>query len=236
MKLHTQLIAASALTLCMATTFAAESTTLKVTGQITVESCAVTMPEGNIDFGNITDADLDNSADFSGRTLQRSQQLSVVVNCKGDTAIAIHATDNNAGTKPETGFRYFRFGSLASGSALWTSRLLPESQFGIGRASNGASLGAYAIAVGKITVDDKQVISIGGPDLASWQVLNDRNSFFGNNTITYITGASSGTTPVAGKIFKFPLDVAMNITTADQLPAGETIKVDGGATIEVKYL
>ncbi len=220
MKLPTQLIAVSALTLAMSSAFAADSVTLRVTGTLIAPSCEVEMPGGDTaDFGNI---DRDGLNKATSTALSSAKDLTVRVDCgEAATAVSIYTTDSMVDSKP-TDSRSFTFtdGTVSLESANY---------YGLGKASNNNPIGAYAVRVGKISVDGTEHDVQISADNKAWNPAV--GSVYFNTDTPYLSAGSA----VTGKIFNFPVAVAANISAADDLPSDEVV-LNGNATIAVDYL
>lgn len=221
MKLHTSCIAASVLAMAMGPAFAASTAQLKVTGTLVAPSCDITMPSGDTaDFSNIVRGNLNPSTSTPLTTIK---SLSVQVNCgAANTSIAIFTTDSMSASRP-TDARSFAF-------ADGTVSLNNTDYYGLGNASNSNPIGAYAVRVGKISMDGTEQASIQtSSDGVTWSTATGPTYF--SNTAQYVSAGPAA----MGKLFTFPLEVAANISATSTLPAGE-VDLSGNATIEVKYL
>lgn len=227
---------ASLLALSMTSAFAAQTTTMRVQGKIVTAGCTISMPNGDVsDFSNLTEADFDSPRIyFPNRSLIKSKQLAVTVNCPDTTFVAIKATDNNASSLPtdsNTYERLFHFDTINTDVPLANINWL-----GLGFASNGAPIGAYAVSLGTVSVDgNPQPSRLVGTGNGDWQQSIGFGVFF-DSTHPYMTAGNSNFEPVAGKTFSFPLDIALNINPASALPVNQSLQFDASSTIEVVYL
>ena len=231
MKLHTQILTASVLAISATSVFAAGSADLKVSGKVVTGACDISLPGGDLsDFGVIREEDIDSTGELDS---SKSKHFSIVVQCSGIVPIAIAAIDNNPAI-PNAGRRNFNFfrsdGSYIDGASL------NYSYFGGGLASNGVAVAVYAMRVGNATVDEitARTLLRGRPGFV-WQKVPNYGGILTDPGI-YITPGTSDNIPVAGSNYSFPVDIAVNFTPRNQLPADQNLNIDASATFEVKYL
>jgi hypothetical protein len=63
----------------------------------------------------------------------------------------------------------------------------------------------------------------------------EEEGYFFDTTVPYVTAGDDNLTPVAGKNFVFPLDIALSINPVDSLPENESLAFEASSTLEVKY-
>ncbi|WP_159093617.1 DUF1120 domain-containing protein [Stenotrophomonas sp. SAU14A_NAIMI4_8] len=230
MNRPTRILAASALSCALSPAFAADSVTMKVGGTLVAPSCNIALSDATVDFGDIARGSLGNTS-ATALPASKAKTLNASVACVGNTAIAISTVDNSEASKP-TDIRSFDFGN---GPVT-----LPTAQYaGLGRASNNAAIGAYAVRVGTVTVgtvaggSSDAVKMLSGVDTTSLTEVS--GTVYLDATKPVISAADATGNSMSGNSFNFPLTVAGNISATDNLPA-EEIDLNGSTTIEVKYL
>ncbi len=141
MKTRLTTLAASALLLSSATTFAASSVDLTVKGLIVPSACTPSLSGGGvIDHGKISAKDLNSDR----ITVIGNNTLSMAVNCDAPILFALHSIDNRAG----------------SGLA---------SDYGLGFINDTQKLGRYSLTLrNPVTGDGTVVQTIGSYDQEYW--------------------------------------------------------------------
>lgn len=192
-----------------AVALAASSTDLSVKGAITPSACTPSLSNnGLVDYGKISMQDLDPT----GVTVLPKTLFKLAVNCEAPSLFGL-ASEDNRDSVP---------GPIAS--------------FVLGRISATNWIGTYFLSMDNIITDDPAAYPIYSIDNGStWLYNPDKQAPV--NTITAFGNQTSGTrapVPLAG--VSMDLVVEPYIFAKSQIPAGETIPLDGSATFELRYL
>ncbi|WP_034295414.1 DUF1120 domain-containing protein [Herbaspirillum sp. RV1423] len=214
MNKHITLLSALAASLLLsAAAQAADTAELKVKGVIKPSACTPTLTaSGVVDYGTMTASTLKPGI----YTTLPEKQVSMTVTCDAHTKVALLFTDNRAATR-------------VTGIVGSTERF----NFGLGSVA-GKNIGGYTIKFdSSTTIDGVTVANLHSTDAgATWST----NTAYADTTGTYMSFATSGTTPSAGKVFTVALNVQAVINKPENLPTTQDIPLDGSTTIEVKYL
>ena len=192
-----------------AVVLAASSVDLSVKGAITPSACSPSLSnDGLVDYGKISVQDLNPT----GVTELPKTFFKLAVNCEGPSLFGLASQDNRS--------------SLAG----------PGASYVLGRISPTNWIGTYFLSMDNIVTDDPAAYPIYSVDNGSTWVYNpDRH--VPTNTLSAFGNQSSGTrAPVPLKDVSLDLVVEPIIFPKSQLPAGETIPLDGSATFELRYL
>lgn len=209
------------------------SAELKITGTITPPACTITLGKGGTaDFGSFSY----NTLKANGTKLAE-QLVDLVVACEGPARVGLSLVDNRASSK---------IAKADVDAAEW--------------ASSATTVGdPYVYGLGTVTTTDNKQVKVGGAmfgfkggvvtvdgtassnviystDKSTW--ANDatlRQYLSPSLTYSFVKGAT-GTTPVAIQNVQGTLSVVSTINKNSLLPAGQSIKLDGSATISLVYL
>lgn len=192
-----------------AVALAASSVDLSVKGAITPSACTPSLSnDGLVDYGKISVQDLNPS----GVTELPRTFFKLAVNCEGSSLFGLASEDNRSSS---TG---------------------PIASFVLGRISPTNWIGTYFLNMENIITDDPAAYPIYSSDNGSTWIYNP-DKHVPANTITAFGNQSSGTrAPVPLKDVSLDLVVQPFIFPKNQIPAGETIPLDGSATFELRYL
>ncbi|UNM21141.1 DUF1120 domain-containing protein [Pseudomonas sp. ArH3a] len=207
-------ISAALLLAGVSNVMAASSVDLGVVGVITPSACTpILSNNGVVDYGKISLQEFPaNEKELPDATLQ------LEVSCNGPMMMAVKITDNRPGTATST-----------NGGG-------DTSSFGLNLASNGQKIGRYQLKMANATADG-QVGSL----IESWE--GSDTWLEANNAVwqpgfrrTVRDPSSAGLTPLTMTAFKVDVVVSTTLTRKQYLPSAEETKIDGSATLEVKYL
>jgi len=190
-----------------ATSFAASTVDLTVTGLIVPSACTPSLSDGgHIDHGKISAKDL-NPDRF---TQVGSHDMTLTVTCDGTTVIAIHAIDNRAG-----------------------SSSIPAEAFGLGFANDNQPLGHYFLGAYDAVADGapmQTIISADGGD--TW---TETGRWYPGRYVS-AASPDTPLQPAPLKELTAKLAMTTWIEPTDSLDLSDDIPIDGSATLEVKYL
>ncbi|MDY4298845.1 DUF1120 domain-containing protein [Pseudomonas salmasensis] len=206
MKTRLTTLAASALLLHSATTFAASSVDLTVKGLIVPSACTPSLSGGGvIDHGKVSAKDLNPTYG----TAIGIHTLSLTVNCDAPIQFALHPIDNRAGSGP-------------------------SSDFGLGFINETQKLGHFSLTWRKALADGGvEVQPIASMDQGnSWYP----EKFWEPSMYMAAASMDDDTQPLPIKDLSVDLEVLTIINRADGLDLSNEVTIDGSATLEVKYL
>lgn len=191
------------------TALAASSVDLSVTGSITPSACSPSLSNnGLVDYGKISVQDLNPT----GVTELPKTSFKLAVNCEGASLFALATQDNRA--------------SLGGAGGFFILGLITPTQW----------VGAYFLSMENIQLDDPAAYSIYSIDNGNTWLFNPDASVPTNILLAFGNQSSGVRTPVPIKDVSLDLVVEPFIYPKNQIPVGETIALDGSATLELRYL
>lgn len=194
---------------------AATTAELKLIGTITPASCVPNFTGGStIDYGTIPASTL--NATEQSRLPNKS--TSFTVTCDAPVKFGFSVIDERSAT------------AVAEiGSSF--------QAYGLGAADNGANIGGYWLSINNGTADTGEVEKLRSLDGGvTWEAFAGNIYADGEAAVFAFGDSVSSQTPTAHKSVSVDLDVFAYIDKTDNLPIADEIKIDGLATIEVKYL
>lgn len=198
--------------LLSAAALASESADIKVTGEITTATCAITMVNNGVfDFGKIRQSMV---AEDGNTNLGAVAQGGVHVKCSAPTALTFTTTDNRLGTA-----------SLNQG----------DRAFGLGNVNGTGKLGYYYLSLREPTVDGvaSRLLQASGDSIqtmASIPML-EKSKRFG-------WAPASGASELAiGKDFTLSMSAQTYLAGKSEMNGtlGEDTNLDGSATMEFGF-
>lgn len=224
-----KVILATALSLCVASAFAADTAVLKVTGKLTNAACTPVLSKGGIvDYGSIHLGDLSPTA-----VNQLGQKnIDLTINCTAATKVAWNMVDDradsNAGVTIEKG--QYNGGDIISYSDT-------DQTYGVGKTAGGVKIGDYSmfVNIASVVADGKNVDTIlMDKGATAWAKSSGQTRAAG---IRDLSVATTGTLePLAFITATFPLVTALAIQDTTKLAITDDTKLDGQLTISLKYL
>ncbi|NWC74511.1 DUF1120 domain-containing protein [Pseudomonas sp. P7759] len=188
---------------------AASSVDLSVKGSITPSACTPSLSDGGVvDYGKISAQDLNPT----GVTELPKAFFKLAVNCEGRSLFGLAAQDNRS--------------SVAGSSA----------SFVLGRISPTNWIGTYFLSMANLVADDPSAYPIYSVDNGSTWLFDPDKPVPANTLSAFGNHLSGSLAPVSLKAVSLDLVVEPFIFPKSQLPAGETIPLDGSATFELRYL
>ncbi len=206
---------------------------LKITGTITPPACTITLGKGGTaDFGSFSYSTLKPNG-----TKLAEQLVDLTVACEGPARVGLNIVDNRASSK---------IAKADVDAGEWSS-------------SAQAIGDTHIFGLGSVTTTDNRQVKVGGAmvgfkggvvnvdgtansgviysaDKTTW--ANDatlRQFMSPTQTYSFLKGAT-GNTPVAIQNVQGTLSVVSTINKNSLLPSGQSIKLDGSATISLVYL
>ncbi|ARB26343.1 DUF1120 domain-containing protein [Pseudomonas tolaasii] len=188
---------------------AASSVDLSVKGAITPSACTPSLSNGGlVDYGKISAQDLDPT----GVTELPRTLFKLAVNCEGSSLFALDAQDNRS--------------SIAG----------PAISFVLGRISPTNWIATYFLTMENVVTDDPTAYPIYSLDNGSTWIYNSERQVPANTLSAFGNQTSGIRAPVPLTDVALDLIVQPYIFPKSQIPAGETIPLDGSATFELRYL
>lgn len=239
----------SALALATALSFSATAAdvSLSVKGEITPGSCTPTLSATNVDYGTINASTL--TAVSPALNQLGNKTVDMTINCTAAVPVGITVTDARADSRLALdGNTYVDNAGTASVRVTSTG-----SAFGLGKVNN-VNVGSYVIGVNipqvSATNSADQAftpdvilgdITLNPVKVTNWVKSNTGFLFPHDDTVsdTVVSFATSGTlVPVAIKTASVPLIVTSAVQDISLFGAagGDSIKLDGNATISLVYL
>jgi type 1 fimbria pilin len=189
--------------------FAASSTDLTVTGTITPAACTPSLANGGIaDHGKISVQDLNPDKP----TYLPEITMPMTVSCDAATLFAITPIDNRAGTG-------------TSGS-----------YFGLGLINTNEKLGNFRVIPRNVMADATNAQAILSTDGGKTWLKEGSTAFWGVNNIWSVGALGADIAPIAVKDLSIDLYVRTGIAATNSLTLTDEVKLDGSATLQIKYL
>ena len=224
-----KILAASAIAMALAATGAnAGSTTLlKVTGKLAMPACTPALGGGGtVDYGTIS------LGTRSANTINRvgEKDVALTINCPAPTKAAWAITDDRANTRADL--------PVEEGDAVKNSVNDASYAYGVGQTAGQVNIGGYTVYadLANVTADGTKVDSIyGATSNPAW--AKSTTGMIKNGEMEIMTVAASGTTtPLAFTTAVFPLKTVLEVGKTSELNITDDTKLDGQATITIKYL
>ncbi|MGB8664526.1 MAG: DUF1120 domain-containing protein [Serratia inhibens] len=201
--------------------YAAESAELKVTGKIVPTSCAIDLgSSGTVDYGEI-----------SSRELTGAAPIQLTISCDGKSQVAYKISDNRTDTVVPN------LMILLAG----TDGVSTNSSFGLGKVGE-KNLGAWNAVQSDLKVDGVAAGSLinigpsGGIDQFSPGVNSEYMQLHNGYEYTWYRPDLGFELPVSGKVFSSNIRIAGALDKAISLNQADEVKLDGSATLSVRYL
>ena len=191
-----------------ASTFAASSVDLTVTGIITPSACEPTLSQGGlVDYGKISAKDL--NADKA--TYLDTKTLQLALTCDAATLAAVEAKDNRAGS------------SFITGDSL---------EFGLGLINGNEKLGSMNMRLLAPIADGATARTIESYDSGStWGLARDLTT---DNILTVTDTATVA--PIPFQTWTSDLYISPRIAPTNSLTLTNEVAIDGSVTLTVRYL
>ncbi|UDG00687.1 DUF1120 domain-containing protein [Enterobacter cloacae] len=219
----------AALSLCIGSAYAAETSVMKVTGTLTNSACTPELDGGGvIDYGTIRLGELSSATD--NQLGQKS--INLAINCSAPTKVGWTMVDDRSSTTASGIIIQNAFitgATTESGDNNWT--------FGVGKTAEGVKIGAYSgfVQTGSVTADGASATLIhqqqGG---SNWTACN--NCYLQSTVRTYSVAAKGTSQPVAFTTATFPLKTSLAIEDTATLGITDDTPLDGQLTISLTYL
>jgi len=209
MNKHLSLLTAALLLTGASSAFAASQTDLKVTGTITPVACEPTLANGGVvDYAKISFKDLNETTP----TVLGVETIQLTVSCTASAQFAISTLDN----RPNTA-------SHADG-------------MGLGLINGTEKLGFYFLGFKNPVADVPVSVMYSRNDGTRWIQLDDDVSKLTNEWIAFGNRISSVWTPEF--VQNVTVDMWLNtaIAPTNTLTLTDEVKLDGNATLQIKYL
>ena len=224
-----KVVLATALSLCVASAFAADTAVLKVKGTLTNAACTPELSNGGVvDYGMI------HLSTLSSSTVNQlgHKNIDLTINCTSATKVGFSTIDDRSDTKADIAVEK---GNYSGG----TESSVPSYKFGLGKTTGDVKIGAYTVFLNldKVTADGVLVDSIyqqyGAGD---WTSTATRNTFQDGGIRVMTAAAKDSLEPLAFQTAVFPLTTSVAIQDTTTLAITDDTQLDGQITISLSYL
>ncbi|HEM8791401.1 DUF1120 domain-containing protein [Enterobacter hormaechei] len=219
-----KVLLATALSLCVASAFAADTAVLQVKGKLTNAACTPQLSNGGVvDYGTI------HLGELSATAVNQlgDNDINLTITCGAPTQVGWVVNDDRESSK--AGINVDFNGTMQN---------ISYYQYGVGKTTGGVNIGNYMLFIKnkKVTIDGQE-----GDEIFSNVDWNGSKWESGgavrSDGISIISAATTGTTtPVAFTTAVFPLVTSLAIQGTDTLAITDDTSLDGQATITLKYL
>lgn len=227
-----KILLTAAVTIALSSAAHADSTVeLKVKGLLTTAACTPALDTTNstVDYGRIHLAEL--SATEDNQLVRKS--VALTIDCPTATKAAWTISDDRADTHPGASEISIKNADMADNTISDTAY-----SYGAGTTKGSVKIGAWTVFTDPlfVTADGVAADTIYSP-VASTAWQKSTTGIMKNGNLEMMTVAKAGTTePVAFTKAIFPLHTALAIQDTTTLAITDDTKLDGQATITVKYL
>ncbi|MGL4859181.1 MAG: DUF1120 domain-containing protein [Enterobacteriaceae bacterium] len=228
----------SALLLTASGLASAEDPTLVIKGTLVPPGCTPTMEGGGvIDYGRILNTKLQTEKS----TILEDKPTALVIDCQADMKLGFMVTDDRNASKPLLGSEMPA--PLAGDKP--SSSLNPPTQdtqtFGLGTDSKQGKVGVwwFTVKFTELAVDGvtgKQLLASNNSGVSWSQTTTAPLDPLSNaGAIAFSIGNGNNSSPVAGKVHRYPLVVGAAINKQGALSLTEDVPLDGKATFRIYY-
>ncbi|MEP8704479.1 DUF1120 domain-containing protein [Enterobacter roggenkampii] len=229
--------------LAMSNAQAANDVTLKVTGNIVPGSCVPSLPNGGVvDYGTMPASTINPTGTANSLVQLGAKNITLTISCDSDTSVGVTSTDNRHDSRVELGSGAYIENGYYDNSNVTN----PSGGYGLGKTSAGANIGTYTIAADPVntTTDglaaDLIVTTLTDTSNYTWTkavtgAFFPINSGLGQTRI-FTAAVSGSTAPKVFKVMNMPLRIATALQDNTVLGTGDTITLDGNATLSLVYL
>ncbi|MEH0887185.1 DUF1120 domain-containing protein [Enterobacter sp. UNJFSC 003] len=224
-----KILLATALSLCVSSAFAASTAVMKVTGTLTNSACTPELSGGGVvDYGYIRLGEL--SADSVNQLGKKN--IDFTINCTVATKVAFFASDDRSSSKANVTV----LNATAGGADI--TAYDNYYFFGVGETADGMKIGNYTLYVKDTqAVADGVTVDVVGQNQGWNENTWRKGSSIRADGVYSGTVAQVGTTtPIAFKTATFPLVTTLAIQDTNTLGITDDTKLDGQATITLRYL
>lgn len=224
-----KVLLATALSLCVSSAFAASTAVMKVTGTLTNSACTPELSGGGVvDYGYIRLGEL--SADSVNQLGKKN--IDFTINCTVPTKVAFFTNDDRSSSRADITVK----SATAQGADIGSDD--SYYLFGVGETADGMKIGNYSLYVKDIqaVADGVTVDVIGHNDGWSADTWRKGGSLRGDGVYSGTVAEVGTTTPIAFKTATFPLVTTLAIQDTNTLGITDDTKLDGQATITLRYL
>ncbi|HBU7564016.1 TPA: DUF1120 domain-containing protein [Enterobacter cloacae] len=221
-----KILLATALFLCVNSTFAAETAILKIKGTLTASACTPEFSNGGVvDYGNIRLGELSSTA--VNQLGQRNIDLTIT--CTAATKVAWNMIDDRADSNAGL--------TVSAGTFTGGAQSATNQTYGVGKAGT-VNIGSYAMfmKVNSVTADGKSVDPIYQQNGSTTWAKSTDGSSQGENNRNITVALAGSIDPLAFQIATFPLVTSLAIQNTTTLAITDDTRLDGQLTISLKYL
>lgn len=209
MNKHLSLLTTALLLTGASSAFAASSTDLTVTGTITPVACEPILANGGVvDYGKISAKDLNETT----HTVLGVETIQLTVNCSASAQFAISTLDNRLNTA-----------SMANG-------------MGLGLINGTEKLGFYQLGFKNPVAAVPVSAMYSHNEGATWSRFDDDVSMLPNDWIGFGNRVSGAWTPEFVENVTVDMWLHTAIAPTNSLTLTDEVRLDGNATLQIKYL
>ena len=224
-----KILLATALSLCVSSTFAAETAVLKVTGTLTNSACTPELSNGGVvDYGQIRLGSLSSTA----VNQLGHKNIDLTITCTAATKVSWNMVDDRADSRAGI--------TVADAMVGGASQSAGSQIYGLGLTAGDVKIGNYSmfVNVDSVTADGNSVDPIyvqTGAGGTNW-VKSTNGSTQGENYRDFTVATTGTTDPLAFQTATFPLTTSLAIQDTTILAITDDTKLDGQLTISLRYL
>jgi len=209
MNKHLSLLTVALLLTGASSAFAASQTDLKVTGTITPVACEPTLAKGGIvDYAKISVKDLNEAVP----TVLGVETIQLTVSCTASAQFAISTIDNRPGTS------------------------FVPAQMGLGLINGTEKLGTYQLGFKNPVADVPVLVMLSSNEGDTWERFDDDVVKATNEWVAFGNNTSGTWTPAFVENVTVDMWLNTQIAPANTLTLTDEVKLDGNATLQIKYL
>lgn len=221
-----KVILATALSLCVASAFAADTAVLKVKGTLTNAACTPELSNGGVvDYGMIRLGSLSSSA-----VNQLGQKnIDLTINCSSATKVSWNMVDDRVDSNANI--------TVENGSFTRDTMKGGNQTYGVGKAGS-VNIGSYSLFVkaDSVTADGNTVDPIYQQNGTTTWTKTTNGTTQGENYRNFTVATAGSLDPLAFETATFPLVTSLAIQDTSTLAITDDTPLDGQITISLKYL
>ncbi|WP_436859046.1 DUF1120 domain-containing protein [Citrobacter tructae] len=221
-----KVVLATALSLCVASAFAADTAVLKVKGTLTNAACTPELSNGGVvDYGMIRLGGLSSSS-----VNQLGQKdIDLTINCTSATKVSWNMVDDRVDSNANITIQDALFGGGTMKGGNQT--------YGVGKAG-AVNIGSYSLFLkaDSVTADGNTVDPIYQQNGTTTWGKSGNGSTQGENNRNFTVATAGSVDPLAFTTATFPLVTSLAIQDTTTLAITDDTPLDGQITISLKYL
>ena len=221
-----KVVIATALSLCVASAFAADTAVLKVKGTLTNAACTPELSNGGVvDYGMI------HLGTLSSSTVNQMGQknIDLIINCSSATKVSWNMVDDRVDSNANITVEDAKFGGGTMQGGNQT--------YGVGKAG-AVNIGSYSLFLkaDSVTADSSTVDPIYQQNGGTTWTKSTNGTTQGENYRNFTVATAGSLEPLAFTTATFPLVTSLAIQDTTTLAITDDTPLDGQITISLKYL